>query len=108
VVSLLGALIPAPHTVSHRGQLPDDGEGARWADAVEVTGCRVEVASKRTETPEGRVVTLTAMILMPAKPHVESGDKLDLGDGKGERVVHRVQAPVWLNGERMHHEVWVA
>ncbi|MDQ3577550.1 MAG: hypothetical protein M3443_08095, partial [Actinomycetota bacterium] len=60
MVSLLGGLVPARQTVQWRQALADDGEGQRWADPVEVPGCRIERRSKRIQTPEGRVVTITS------------------------------------------------
>lgn len=104
MLSLLGGLVPAPHTVKHRAQLEDGGDGPRWADPVEVKGCRIEPSSRQHQTDDGRVVTLTALVWMPAKPVVEPGDRL-IVDGD-ERLVERVEAPVSLDGQRMHHEVW--
>ncbi|ACU35586.1 hypothetical protein [Actinosynnema mirum] len=104
MVSLLGGLVPAPSTVQHRAALLDDGDGARWAAPVDVPGCRVETVSKRAEVVGGRVVTLAALVWMPALPEVNVGDLLVV-DGQ-ERPVEVVDAPVWLSGQRMHHEVW--
>lgn len=104
MVSLLGGLIPAPHTVQHRAQVPDAADGPMWAAPVTVSGCRVERTSRQYQTPQGRVVTLTALVVMPAVPEVQVGDKLVV-DGD-ERLVERMDVPVWLSGTAMHQEVW--
>ncbi len=106
MVSLLGSLIPAPHTVGHRAQLPDGGDGQQWATAVDVPGCRVEQTSKQYQNADGRVVTLTALVIMPAVPEVQPGDRLVVNGN--DRRVEKVDAPVWLNGTVMQHEVWTA
>ncbi|GLZ34894.1 hypothetical protein Lesp02_70810 [Lentzea sp. NBRC 105346] len=106
VMKLLGALIPAPHTVKHRAQLDDAGDGARWASAVDVAGCRIERSSRQYQNADGRVVTLTAMVWMPAMPEVKVGDRLVL-DGN-ERRVEKIDELVDLEGNVMHREVWTA
>lgn len=106
MVSLLGGLIPAPHTVGHRAQLEDAGDGARWAAAVDVAGCRVERSSRQYQNPDGRVVTLTAMVVTPALPEVRVGDRLVVNSD--ERRVEKVDELVWLNGDVMHRECWTA
>lgn len=106
MVSLLGGLIPAPHTVGHRAQLADAGDGARWAAAVDLQGCRVERSSRQYQNPDGRVVTLTAMVWTPALPEVKVGDRLVVnGD---ERRVEKVDELVWVDGSVMHRECWTA
>ena len=106
MVSLLGGLIPGPHTVGHRAQLADAGDGARWADPVTLAGCRVEKTSRQIQTADGRVVTLTAMVFTPALPEVKVGDRLVV-DGDERRVEH-VDELVWVDGSVMHREVWTA
>ncbi|GAB2964479.1 hypothetical protein [Saccharothrix stipae] len=105
MLNLLG-LIGGPHTVGHRSQLEDVGDGARWAVAVDVTGCRREPTSKTVQLMDGRVVTLTDLVIMPALPEVRPGDRLVL-DGQ-ERPVEKVECPVSLSGEVMHREVYVS
>jgi hypothetical protein len=105
VVNLLG-LIGGPHTVGHRAQLADVGDGARWAAAADVEGCRREPTSKTVQLMDGRVVTLADLVIMPAAPEVKPGDRLVL-DGQ-ERPVEKVECPVWLTGAVMHQEVYVS
>ena len=100
------SLIGGPHTVGHRAQLADVGDGVRWATAVDVTGCRREPTSKTVQLMDGRVVTLTDLVIMPASPEVRPGDRLVL-EGK-ERPVEKVECPVWLSGDVMHQEVYVS
>lgn len=106
MVSLLGGLIPASHTVQHRAQLEDQGDGARWAAPVDVPGCRVEKTTRQFENRQGRVVTLQALVVMPALPEVRAGDLLVV-DGD-ERPVEHLDVPVWLDGTAMHQEVWTS
>jgi hypothetical protein len=114
VVSLLGGLIPATHTVrkgnpvGHRPQLGDAGDGARWGAPVDIgdPGCRVEKTSRQYQNADGRVVTLTALVVTPAVPEVHVGDRLVV-DGN-ERRVEKVDELVWLNGSVMHRECWTA
>jgi hypothetical protein len=104
VVSLLGGLIPAPHTIGHRAALPDSSDGPVWAATVAVAGCRHEPSSKQYQTADGRVVVLSGFTIMPSLPEVHPGDRLVI-DGD-EHTVERVDAPIWLSGQIMHHEVW--
>lgn len=106
MVSLLGTFIRAPHTVKHRAQLPDGGDGAQWAQPVDVTGCRVESVEKQYQIADSRVVTLTKHVVMPSLPEVHVGDLLVV-DGE-DRPVEKVAAPVWIDGTVMHHEVWTS
>lgn len=105
MVNLLG-LIGGPHSVWYRAPLPDGADGDRWADAVEVEGCRVERTSKQWQTPEGRVVTLTAFVVAPASPLIEVGGRLSLDGAEGPwRRVEASGGPVWTTGALMHQEV---
>jgi hypothetical protein len=105
VLNLL-ALIGGPHSVWYRAPLPDDGEGERWADPVEVTGCRVERETKQHQALDGRVVTLTALVIAPAAPVIEVGGRMSLdGDDGPWRRVEVSGGPVWIDGELMHQEV---
>lgn len=106
MVSLLGGLIRGPHTVGHRAQLDDGGDGRQWALPVEVEGCRVERMEKQVENTQGRVVTLTRHVVMPAAPEVQVGDLLVFGGE--ERPIEKLSAPVWLDGSPMHQEVWTS
>lgn len=106
MVTLLG-LIGAGGTVDYAAPLPDGGEGPRWADPVAVSGCRVERGTKRIRTAEGRVVTVTARVYSPAAPAIEVGGRIDVRDGRGWRVVHTLDVPVWLSGRPMHHEIGI-
>jgi len=113
-VSLLGGFIPSTHTVAkgnpvgHRAQLPDGGDGAQWVDPADIggVGCRVEKSSKQYRTADGRVVTLTALVVTPATPEVRVGDRLVV-DGDDRRV-EKVDELVWLSGTVMHRECWTA
>lgn len=105
MVSLLG-LIGGPHTVWYRAPLPDGADGEEWAAAVAVPGCRVERETKQHQTPDGRVVTLTALVIAPATPEIEVGGRLSLDGADGPwRRVEMSGGPVWLSGELMHQEV---
>lgn len=112
-MSLLGGFIPATHSVEkgnavkHRAQLEDGGDGARWADEAHIDpGCRVEKASKQIQTADGRVVTLTAMVVTPGSWLVRVGDRLAV-DGDDRRV-EKIDELVWLDGSVMHRECWTA
>lgn len=111
MVSLLGGFVPYTHTVEkgnavqHLAQLEDAGDGARWADAVDVEpGCRVEKVSKRVQLDDGRVVVLTAFIAWPGSRPCAPGDKVSV-DG-AERLVEVVDELAWFDGTVMHREVW--
>jgi hypothetical protein len=104
---LLGGLIKGTSTLEYRAPLPDGGDGRQWAQPVEVPGCRWEPTAKQHENAQGRVVTLTRHAVMPAAPEIQLGGLLEFEDGE-ERPVEKVAAPVWLNGQRMHQEVWTS
>lgn len=116
MVSLLG-LVGAQSAVGYEAPLGDTGEGPAWADPVEVTGCRINrgvrrarggAGGRQVQTAAGQVVTITATVLMPAVPEPVPGGRVDLRDGRGPRLVHTVDTPVWLDGSAMHHEVGLA
>ncbi|MDT7789761.1 MAG: hypothetical protein QOF58_8180 [Pseudonocardiales bacterium] len=108
---LLGTFVPPTHTVEkgnpvqHLAQLEDGGDGARWAEPVDVEpGCRVEKVSKRIQTDDGRVVVLTALITWPGTVACAPGDKV-MVDGS-TRLVEVVDELVWFDGTVMLREVW--
>lgn len=114
MVMLLGGFIPATHTiekgnpVKHLAQLDDAGDGAQWAAPLDIgePGCRVEKSSRQYLNAEGRVVTLTAMVVTPGSWLVKVGDRLVV-DGDDRRV-EKIDELVWLNGTVMHRECWTA
>lgn len=113
MVSLLGGFIPPTHSIAkgnpvkHRAQLEDGGDGARWAAEVDINpGCRVEKSSRQFQTADGRVVTLTAMVVTPGSWLVKVGDRLKV-DGD-DRLVEHIDEQVWWNGTVMHRECWTA
>lgn len=102
-MSLLG-VIGTPHTVSWESYEGDTGDGAAYADAVDVEA-RVEPSSKQVQLDTGRVVMLASLVVLPGTVPVKTGDRLTI-DGKTREVV-TVDTPVWLDGTPMHHEVGV-
>ncbi|WP_018682175.1 hypothetical protein [Actinokineospora enzanensis] len=107
MVTLLG-FVGATRTVLYEASLPDTGTRSQWAAPVAVGPCRVEHGTRRIQTRTGAVVVITATVFMPGTPEIVPGGRLDLQDGHGLRIIHQVDAPVWLDGSRMHHEVGVA
>lgn len=102
MVMLLGNLIPTPNVVQHEVYLGDGGDGPQWAPAV-ARQARVEKASKRIQTADGRVVTLTGKVyLLGHEGDVKVQDRID------GRTVEVVDSPTWWNGTAMHHEAGVA
>lgn len=113
MVSLLGEFIPPTHTVEkgnavkHSAQLADGGDGAQWAAEADIDpGCRVEKTSKQIQTADGRVVTLTAMVVTPGSWLVRVGDRLKV-DGDDRRV-EKIDELAWFDGTVMHRECWTA
>lgn len=111
MVSLLG-FTGTPHKVLHERYLGDDGEGRpKHAPRVEVDG-RVEVVSRRVQLDTGRVVTLSALVIVPGTLTVAPQDRVTYtAPGlQGSGVPHKVElvdTPVWLDGAPMHHECGV-
>jgi hypothetical protein len=101
VVALLGNLIPTPDMVQHEVYLDDGPDGPQWA-VPEARQARVEAASKRIQTTDGRVITLTSRIyLLGHEGEVKVGDRLN------GRTVETIDAPTWWNGDVMHYEAGV-
>lgn len=105
MVSLLGAIIPAPHTVTVEHALTDGPDGPRWGVGADWQG-RWEWHSERTQTAEGRVVEVRARVYLPADSEPKPGDRITF---RGQTYWARlVDTPVWTDGTAMHHEVRVS
>ncbi|GAB3472025.1 hypothetical protein [Actinophytocola sediminis] len=101
MVALLGTFVPTPDTIEHEVYLGDGPDGPQWATAVSRLG-RIEHGEKRIQTPDGRVVVLTATIfLLGHEGEVSTQDKLN------GRTVEQVATPTWWDSTPMHHEAGV-
>ena len=102
MLTLLGNLIPTPDTVQHEVYLGDGEDGPQWAAPV-ARKARMESASKKIQTGDGRVVVLTGKVfLLGHEGSVKVQDRID------GRTVEVVDTPTWWDGTPMHHEAGVS
>lgn len=108
MVSLLGTLVPTPDAVQLRRYLGDGPDGPRWGEPVGGYG-RWEQSTRQLQTPDGRVVTVTAVVFLPAAWEPQVGDEVARGGGAADwRRVETVDTLTWFDGTVMHHEVMVS
>lgn len=108
MVSLLGALIPTPNPVLLQRYLGDGGDGPTYSDPEPFFG-RWEDTTSQKATAEGRVVTITGLIYLPAAVDPKAGDQL--AKATAPDTWHRVEfidTATWFDGSVMHHEVRVS
>lgn len=108
MVSLLGGVIPTPNPVSHRRYLGDGPDGELHGEPVDRYG-RWEDTTSQIQNAEGRIVTLSGVVYLPAAADPQVGDKLSKASRVPDwRRVEKVDTATWFDGTVMHHEVYVS
>lgn len=104
MVSLLGAVIPTPHTITVELPLDDGPDGPRWGTPATWQGrWENHTQYRRLQLEDGRVVEVRARGYLPAAAEPVPGSRITF---QGETFwVRRVDTPVWTDGTVMHHEV---
>lgn len=108
VAPSLLAFIGTPTPIQVRHAIEDGPDGPGWGEPVAMYG-QWESTARQITTAEGRVVTVTGPVRLPAGAEPCPGDQVAKGHGPADwREVVRVSSLTWFDGTIMHHEVMVS